>query len=170
MPSLYWGGSTTMNCLAQCVDATRRNAYAHHIQRLMVLGNFANLAGIEPREVGEWYLAVYADAFEWVELPNTHGMVMFADGGVLASKPYVASGAYINKMSDYCERCVYDPNQKSGPDACPFNYLYWDFLLRNRVKLSPNPRLAMPYRTLDKFDPERIEGIRSDAQRFLDEL
>eukprot|EP01037_Dinobryon_pediforme_P012758 gene12758-12855_t len=152
MPEFYWSGETKLACIAQVVQETRQNAYAHHIQRLMVTGNFALLAGIAPAQVEAWYLAVYLDAFDWVELPNTHGMVLFADGGVLASKPYAASGAYIDRMSDYCSGCFYDPKVKTGPKACPFNYLYWNFLIENEARLAQNPRLAMPYRTLNLMD------------------
>ena len=168
LPDFFWSGDTRMNCVAQVVRETRQNAYAHHIQRLMITGNFALLAGLEPRAVEEWYLAVYIDAFEWVELPNTHGMVLFADGGMLASKPYAASGAYINRMSDYCGGCAYDVKQKSGASACPFNLLYWHFLIENRARLSANPRMAMPYRTLDKMSDERREEITREALAFLD--
>ncbi len=125
LPDFYWTGRTEMNCLAQAIGDTQRHAYAHHIQRLMVTGNFALLAGLDPKEVEQWYLLVYADAFEWVELPNTHGMALFADGGVMASKPYAASGAYIDRMSDYCAGCRFKPGVKLGPKACPFNYLLW---------------------------------------------
>ncbi|WP_029030578.1 cryptochrome/photolyase family protein [Salinarimonas rosea] len=167
LPDLYWTGETMMNCLAQCVGDTRRHAYAHHIQRLMVLGNFALLAGLAPAEVQEWYLVVYADAYEWVELPNVHGMILYADGGIMASKPYAASGAYIDRMSDYCRGCSYDPKAKEGARACPFNYLYWNFLIENEARLSGNPRVAMPYRTLAKMSPDRRAAIRADAARFL---
>jgi len=167
LPPLYWGAPTQMNCLSQCVGETRKWAYAHHIQRLMVLGNFALLAGLSPQEVNEWYLIVYADAYEWVEMPNVSGMVLFADGGLLASKPYAASGAYINRMSDYCTSCRYNPTKKNGPDACPFNYLYWDFLERNAGRLGKNPRLAMPYRTLARMSDEKRNANRDDAARFL---
>ena len=167
LPPLYWGAPTRMNCLSQCVGETRKWAYAHHIQRLMVLGNFALLAGLSPQEVNEWYLIVYADAYEWVEMPNVTGMVLFADGGLLASKPYAASGAYINRMSDYCTSCRYSPTKKNGPDACPFNYLYWDFLDRNADHLGKNPRLAMPYRTLARMSDEKRAAVRDDAARFL---
>ncbi len=170
LPSLYWGAETRMNCLAQCVSQTRRSAYAHHIQRLMVLGNFALLCGIDPAEVNEWYLVVYADAFEWVELPNVTGMILFADGGYLASKPYAAGGAYINRMSDYCGDCHYRVGHKTGEFACPFNYLYWAFLDGHREALSDNPRLAMPYRTLDRMDSTRRDAIRQDARLFLARL
>jgi deoxyribodipyrimidine photolyase-related protein len=170
LPDVYWTGKTELNCLAQAIGDTRRHAYAHHIQRLMVTGNFALLAGLSPREVEQWYLLVYADAFEWVELPNTHGMALFADGGVMASKPYAASGAYIDRMSDYCSHCRYDPAVKLGPKACPFNYLYWDFLIRNEAKLKSNPRMAMPYRTLAKMDAERKAEIARQSKVFLDKL
>ncbi len=167
LPDFFWGAPTHMNCLKQCIKETKENAYAHHIQRLMVLGNFALIAGIDPKYVNEWYLIVYADAYEWVELPNVSGMILYADGGYLASKPYAASGAYINKMSDYCKGCKYSVTKKNGPQACPFNYLYWDFFLRNEDKLSNNPRIGMGYRTLAKMDDDKITAIKSDAQRFF---
>ena len=170
LPSFFWSGDTEMNCLRQAIGDTKRQAYAHHIQRLMVTGNFALLTGLSPKEVEAWYLLVYADAFEWVELPNTHGMALFADGGVMASKPYVASGAYIDRMSDYCDGCAYKPDVKLGPKACPFNYLYWDFLIRNEAKLKANPRMAMPYRTLAKMDEGRKAEIVKQARAFLDSL
>ena len=170
LPAFYWTGDTEMNCLAQTIDDTKRQAYAHHIQRLMITGNFALLAGVLPSEVEAWYLAVYTDAYDWVELPNVHGMVMFADGGLLGSKPYAAGGAYINRMSDYCAACVYDPAIKTGPKACPFNYLYWAFLIDNAAKLSGNQRLAMPYRTLERFGPERRAALQAEAHAFLDAL
>jgi deoxyribodipyrimidine photolyase-related protein len=168
LPWFFWSGETRLNCLKQTITDTKRNAYAHHIQRLMVTGNFALLAGLQPRDVEAWYLIVYADAFEWVELPNTHGMVLYADGGVVASKPYAASGAYIDRMSDYCAACVYDPAIKVGPGACPFNLLYWDFVARNTKRLSQNPRMAMPYRSLAKMDPARVAQIRREAEAFLE--
>ena len=167
LPWFYWTGETAMNCLAQCIGDIRRHAYGHHIQRLMVTGNFALLAGIRPAEIEAWYLAVYIDAFEWVELPNVHGMVLFADDGLLASKPYAASGAYIDRMSDYCTSCAFDPALKAGPQACPFNYLYWNFLIENAGKLERNPRMAMPYRTLRGFSEVRLAEIIADATRFL---
>ena len=170
LPAFYWTGETRMRCVRATVEATRRNAYAHHIQRLMITGNFALLAGIAPAEVEEWYLAVYADAFEWVELPNTHGMALHADGGILGSKPYAASGAYIDRMSDYCAGCAYSPKVKLGAKACPFNFLYWHFLIENRECLGKNPRMAMPYRTLDRMSGERRDAIRRDAAAFLEAL
>lgn len=170
LPSFFWTGDTKMNCLKQCIAETKQNAYAHHIQRLMVLGNFLLLAGVHPDDVNEWYLIVYADAYEWVELPNVSGMILFADGGKLASKPYAAGGAYINKMSDYCRGCQYDVDEKTGAKACPFNYLYWDFFIRHREKLSNNPRVGMSYRTLDKMSPEKVHEIRESARTFLESL
>ncbi len=166
LPAAYWGAPTPMRCVARCVDDTRRNAYAHHIQRLMVTGNLALLAGIAPDEVERWYLAVYADALEWVELPNTHGMALYADGGVMASKPYAASGAYIARMSDYCGGCAFDPAEKLGARACPFNVLYWAFLLENEGALASNPRMAMPYKNLAGFAPERRAAILAQADEI----
>ena len=170
LPDFYWTGETDLNCIRATVSDIRRHGYAHHIQRLMVTGNFALLAGVAPSALEAWYLGVFVDAFEWVELPNVHGMALFADGGRLGSKPYAASGAYINRMSDYCRGCRFDPAQRSGPDACPVNYLYWDFLARNREVLADNPRLAMPYRSLAGFSPERRAEIARDARRFLTQL
>ena len=170
LPGFFWNAETGMNCIAQVVKETRDNAYAHHIQRLMVTGNFALLAGIAPQEIEEWYLAVYADAYDWVELPNVHGMVLFADGGLLASKPYAASGAYIDRMSDYCGSCAYDVKAKSGETSCPFNRLYWHFMIENEAKLSRNPRMAMPYRTLAKMTSGRRAEITIEAKIFLDHL
>jgi len=167
LPALYWTAQTSMRCMAECIGSTRRNAYAHHIQRLMVTGNFALLAGVAPAQIEEWYLAVYADAFEWVELPNVHGMVMHADGGRIGSKPYAASGAYIDRMSDYCKGCTYDPKAKLGPKACPFNYLYWNFLIENAATLRPNPRMSLPYMTLSKMPAEQRAEIARTAAAFL---
>lgn len=166
LPGFFWSGETKMNCLSECVRTTKQNAYAHHIQRLMVLGNFALLAGLNPDEVNEWYLLVYADAFEWVELPNVTGMILFADGGVLASKPYAASGSYINKMSDYCKHCQYKVKEKLGEDACPFNYLYWQFLIKHEDTFRNNPRMAMIYRTLDKKSDQERRQIQSQSELF----
>lgn len=167
LPALYWTAKTDMRCMHETIESTRRNAYAHHIQRLMVTGNFALLAGIAPEEVESWYLAVYADAFEWVELPNTHGMALHADGGLLGSKPYAASGAYIHRMSDYCGRCAYNPKVKLGEGACPFNHLYWNFLIANEETLGMNPRMAMPYRNLRRMTAERRDAIVRESRDFL---
>ncbi|MDZ4693437.1 cryptochrome/photolyase family protein [Terricaulis sp.] len=170
LPWFYWSGETEMACLKAAIGQTKREAYAHHIQRLMVTGNFAMLAGVDPYQVHEWYLAVYADAYEWVEAPNTIGMSQFADGGVVGSKPYASSGAYIDRMSDYCGSCVYDVKAKAGPKACPFNYLYWDFLARNRDKLEGNPRMAPMFKTLERMSDERRAEIADDARKFLEAL
>ncbi len=159
LPAVYWGAPTRMACMAAAVGQTQRLAYAHHIQRLMVTGNFALLAGVDPAQVHEWYLSVYVDAIEWVEVPNTLGMSQFADGGVVGSKPYVSSGAYIDRMSDYCKDCAYKVKQRTGPDACPYNPLYWHFLTRHRERFEGNPRMAQMYRTWDKMD----SGVRAQT-------
>ena len=167
LPWFYWSGETDMACMAAAIGATKRNAYAHHIQRLMVTGTFALLAGIAPRQIHEWYLIVYADAFEWVELPNVIGMSQFADGGILGTKPYAASGAYVDRMSDYCATCRYDVKKRIGDDSCPFNALYWDFLARNADRLKGNRRLAMPYRNWERMDRETRSALRRQASDFL---
>ncbi|MEW6576488.1 MAG: cryptochrome/photolyase family protein [Pseudomonadota bacterium] len=170
LPDFYWSANTKMACIKACVEQTREEAYAHHIQRLMITGNFALLAGVDPYELHEWYLAVYADAYEWVEAPNTVGMSQFADGGLLASKPYVASGAYIDRMSDYCGSCSYNVKAKAGRKACPFNYLYWDFIARHHDRLKGNPRMAQMVRNYDRFSDERKREIAADAADFLASL
>ena len=167
LPELYWTGETDMACMRAAITQTREQAYAHHIQRLMITGNFAMLAGVDPHALHMWYLMVYADAYEWVELPNTVGMSQFADGGLLASKPYAASGAYINRMSNYCRSCDYDVKQRTGPKACPFNALYWDFIARNRGRIGTNPRMAQMVRTYDRFVPEEQDRIAQRAAAFL---
>lgn len=168
LPQFYWTGETDMNCLREVIGQTLDHAYAHHIQRLMVTGNFALLLGVRPRAVHEWYLAVYADAVEWVELPNTLGMSQFADGGIMASKPYAATGKYIRRMSNYCDNCRYDPDRATGAQACPFTTLYWDFLLRNSDRLRTNPRMALQLRNAARLnDAERADLIRQ--ARFLKE-
>ncbi|MEO3415301.1 cryptochrome/photolyase family protein [Roseovarius sp. CAU 1744] len=170
LPWMYWGGETGMNCMAHAVAQTREEAYAHHIQRLMVTGNFALLAGVDPKQVHEWYLAVYADAYEWVEAPNTVGMSQFADGGIIASKPYVSSGNYINRMSDYCGDCTYSVKDKTGDKACPFNLLYWHFLHRHRDRFSENPRMGNMYRTWDRMDADRRDTVLHEARALLARL
>ena len=170
LPAFYWSGETSMRCMAEVVGATRRNAYAHHIQRLMVTGNFALLAGIVPAEVEAWYLAVYADAFDWVELPNTHGMALHADGGRLGSKPYAASAAYIGRMSDYCRGCAHDAKARTGAKACPMNFLYWNFLLTHRDRFGRNPRMALPYKALDNLPKAEHAAITAQAAAFLAKL
>ena len=170
LPPLYWGAETKMNCLSQAVGQTQELAYAHHIQRLMVTGNFALLAGIDPAEVHEWYLSVYADAYEWVEAPNTVGMSQFADGGVVGSKPYVSSANYIDRMSDYCGSCHYSASTKTGEGACPFNYLYWAFLHRHRERFEANHRMGRIYSNWDRMDADKRDTILSDAERFLTDM
>lgn len=170
LPPLFWGAGTDMACLSHAVADTRENAYAHHIQRLMVTGNFALLAGVDPAQVQDWYLAVYADAFEWVEAPNTLGMSQFGDGGVVGSKPYVSSGNYIDRMSDYCRGCAYAVKKKTGEGACPFNLLYWHFLTRHRDRFEKNPRMAQMYRTWDRMDETRRDTVLAEARAFLDRM
>ncbi len=170
LPASYWGGRTRMACVSAAVAQTRDMAYAHHIQRLMVTGNFALLAGVDPAHVHEWYLSVYIDALEWVEAPNVIGMSQFADGGVVGSKPYAASGAYVDRMSDYCGTCSYRVKDRTGPQACPLNLLYWDFLLRHRDRFQGNPRMAQMYRTWDRMaDPHR-SAVLADAATWLARL
>ncbi|UVO49498.1 cryptochrome/photolyase family protein [Sphingomonas sp. SUN019] len=170
LPEFYWTGKTDMRCLAESIGQTKREAYAHHIQRLMVLGNFALIAGVSPQAISDWFLVVYFDAYEWVELPNVIGMSQFADGGMIASKPYASGGAYINRMSDYCGRCRYDVKQKTGPDACPFNALYWDFLARHETRLRGNMRMGNMYATWRRM-PESVRAeYRSSAAAFLETL
>ncbi len=167
LPPAYWGAPTKMACLSHAVAQTRDHAYAHHIQRLMITGNFALLAGVDPAAVHEWYLAVYIDAFEWVEAPNTIGMSQFADGGVVGSKPYVSSGAYIDRMSDYCGGCAYRVRDKTGPEACPFNLLYWHFLLRHRERFAGNPRMGAMYATWDRMEAGHRGRVLAEAEGFL---
>ncbi|GGF57300.1 cryptochrome/photolyase family protein [Alteromonas lipolytica] len=167
LPVFYWTGHTNMNCMRQCIGDTKRHAYAHHIQRLMVIGNFSLLAGLSVEEVNAWYLLVYADAYEWVEMPNVSGMILYADGGNLASKPYVASGQYINRMSDYCKNCGYAVSKKTGPKACPFNYLYWDFLIKHRQQLGNNPRMGLIYKSLDRMSQETVDAMQQQANELL---
>ncbi|OAN76625.1 deoxyribodipyrimidine photolyase [Jannaschia sp. EhC01] len=170
LPGFYWSGATDMLCLSEAITQTKEEAYAHHIQRLMVTGNFALLAGIDPHQVHEWYLAVYADAYEWVEAPNVIGMSQFADGGVVGSKPYVSGGNYINKMSDYCKSCRYSVKEKTGEGACPFNALYWNFLFRHEDRFSNNPRMAQMYRTWARMDESKRDETLASAKAFLEKL
>ncbi|WP_301019724.1 cryptochrome/photolyase family protein [Rhodoferax sp.] len=163
LPQWFWTGNTRMNCLAAAITGSLQTAHAHHIQRLMVIGNFALLAGLDVQALHRWYLGIYIDAFEWVELPNTLGMSQFADGGLLATKPYVSSAAYIDRMSDYCKGCAYDKKQRLGDSACPFNALYWDFYQRNADKLERNPRIGMAYRQLAKMPPEELAALQAQA-------
>ncbi|MCH7225689.1 cryptochrome/photolyase family protein [Haloferula sp. A504] len=165
LPEFYWTGETEMNCLRQAIGQTLEHGYAHHIQRLMITGLYALLLGVRPQEVHEWYLAIYVDAVEWVELPNTLGMSQFGDGGVMASKPYCASGKYIQRMSNYCAGCRFDPAKRTGDNACPFTTLYWDFLLRNQDQLKGNQRMSMQLRNLSRLSNEDKSAIHDQAAR-----
>jgi deoxyribodipyrimidine photolyase-related protein len=170
IPHWFWDGKTQMNCLKHCIGQSLTGAWAHHIQRLMVIGNFCMLAGINPDDVDAWYLGIYIDAIQWVEITNTRGMSQYADGGVIGSKPYAASAAYINKMSDYCKNCHYDYKKKYGERACPYNSLYWNFYERNADKLQGNPRIGMAYMTLKKMKPDEKQKIMEQAEIYLDDL
>jgi deoxyribodipyrimidine photolyase-related protein len=170
LPSWFWTGETHMQCIKKAINQSLEYAYAHHIQRLMVTGNFALLAGIHPSEVDRWYLGIYMDAFEWVEITNTRGMSQYADGGIVATKPYVSSAAYLHKMGDHCQQCRYDYALRTGSSACPFNSLYWHFLERHAPKLRKNPRMTMMYRVWDKFDADTKADILGHANTCLQEM
>jgi deoxyribodipyrimidine photolyase-related protein len=170
LPAFYWTGQTNMNCMRQAIGQSLEHAYAHHIQRLMVTGNFALLAGIAPKQICEWYLAIYMDAFEWVELPNTLGMVMHADGGYLGSKPYCASGQYIKRMSDYCGSCAYKVKESTTEDACPFNSLYWHFVMRHSNLLRANQRMGMVYKNLDRMTEAKQDALWQRGESLLSKL
>lgn len=170
LPAFYWNSKTKMNCLHQTVVDSLTHAYSHHIQRLMVSANFANLAQIHPFQVHEWFLGIYADAYEWVEVPNTLGMGLFVDQGNIASKPYISSGAYINKMSNYCESCFYDPKIFIGERACPFNALYWNYIHDYKMTLKSNPRMNMIVSSYEKFTDEKKESISTQAQYIFNQL
>jgi deoxyribodipyrimidine photolyase-related protein len=170
LPDFFWTAETNMFCMAETIRHTRDHAYSHHIQRLMITGNFALLAGLDVKEVQDWYLAVYADAYEWVEMPNTLGMALFGDGGVVASKPYAASGKYIQRMSNYCTQCTYDVEKSTGENACPFNALYWDFMARNEKALRGNQRMPFVFTTWDKFGPDKQQAIQQQAVHLFKKL
>jgi len=170
LPGFYWTGETDMQCLQQCIEQTLDYGYAHHIQRLMVTGLFALLLGVEPAEVHRWYLAVYVDAVEWVEMPNTLGMSQFADGGIMATKPYCASGKYIKRMSNYCANCRYNPAQRLGETACPFTTLYWEFLWRNRSRLQGNNRMRLQLRNVDRIDRDELKALGRQAESIRKRL
>jgi deoxyribodipyrimidine photolyase-related protein len=170
LPSWFWTGDTKMNCLKYAIRQSLNLGYAHHIQRLMITGNFALLAGINPDETDRWYLGIYIDAFEWVEITNTRGMSQYADGGVVGSKPYCSSGAYISKMSNYCHSCSYRVKEKTGTNACPFNSLYWHFHVRNRNVLERNPRIGMVYHTWDKMQPGQQRLLLDQAEHYLNTI
>lgn len=170
LPEWYWTGKTKMKCLQHSISQSLDHAYAHHIQRLMVTGNFALLLGVNPDEVDQWYLGIYMDAIEWVEITNTRGMSQFADGGIVGSKPYVSSANYIEKMSDYCGKCTYNQKKKYGEDACPFNSLFWDFYDRHRDKLMRHPRIGMMYRVWENMEAAEKERILKHAQWVKDHV
>ncbi len=173
LPHYYWDGETRMSCMRHAIGQSLSGAYAHHIQRLMVTGNFALLAGVDPDEVDDWYLGVYIDAVEWVEITNTRGMSQFADGGLVATKPYISTANYIHKMSDYCDACFYDRTKRHGDRACPFNSLYWDFLDRHRKLLASNPRIGMMYRAMDRIKRAELKATLAQGRyyrRRLDSL
>jgi deoxyribodipyrimidine photolyase-related protein len=163
LPAWYWTGDTDMACLRDALAQTVAHGYANHIQRLMVTGLYALMLGVEPRQVHAWYLAVYVDAVEWVELPNTLGMSQYADGGLMGSKPYIATGKYIQRMSPHCEGCRYDPAQRAGDSACPFTTLYWDFLMRHETMLAGNRRVALQVKNLARLSDVEKQAIRDRA-------
>ena len=176
LPGFYWTAETDMVCMHETISQVLQYGYAHHIQRLMVTGLFALLLGVEPRQVHEWYLAMFVDAVEWVELPNTLGMSQYADGGMLASKPYIATGKYIQRMSNYCSNCRYNPANATGEDACPFTTLYWDFLMRHQARFEKHPRVALQWRNLARIDKpnrrliqQKAEMIRTDCYQCSSE-
>lgn len=170
LPKFFWTGQTRMNCMAKAISQSLEHGYAHHIQRLMVTGNFSLLAGIHPDEVDQWYLGIYIDAFQWVEITNTRGMSQFADGGIVGSKPYVASASYIHKMGDHCSQCHYDRKKRTGEGACPFNSMYWRFIAVNEDKLSNNQRMSMMYRVWHKMSPETKQELLDQADMYLDHI
>jgi len=170
LPGWFWTGETKMNCLSKCIGQSLNQAWAHHIQRLMVIGNFALLMQANPDQVDEWYLGVYIDAIEWVEITNTRGMSQYADGGLIASKPYISSAAYINRMGNYCKMCHYKHDKRHGELACPFNSLYWAFLAIHQSKLSKNPRMSMMYKNFEKIDQPELTSILNQADYYLNNL
>jgi deoxyribodipyrimidine photolyase-related protein len=170
LPSWFWTGETKMNCLKHAINQSLDEAYAHHIQRLMVTGAFSLLLGVHPDQIDAWYLGIYIDALEWVEITNTRGMSQYADGGIVGTKPYVGSANYIDKMSDYCQNCHYDKTLRYGHKSCPFNSLYWDFYDRHREKLSKNPRIGMMYPMLNKMSPDELEKILKQAEYYKQQV
>jgi deoxyribodipyrimidine photolyase-related protein len=167
LPDFYWTGETKMNCLSHAIRQSLDTSYAHHIQRLMITGNYALLTQTDPDQVDAWYLGIYIDAIQWVELPNTRGMSQFADGGLVATKPYVSSANYIRKMSNYCSGCQYKASEKTGDSACPFNALYWNFLDAKKDLLAGNPRMGMMYRLLEKMDADQLEALKKRAASII---
>ncbi|MEY4317125.1 MAG: hypothetical protein RI902_933 [Pseudomonadota bacterium] len=165
LPEFYWTGNTDMACLRDAIGQTLQHGYAHHIQRLMVTGLYALLLGVDPKEVHAWYLGVYVDAVEWVELPNTLGMSQYADDGLMASKPYIASGKYIDRMSNHCQGCRFNPAQSTGPNACPFTTLYWNYLIQHADSLAQNPRMLMQLKNLHRLSTEERQAIALQAEQ-----
>jgi deoxyribodipyrimidine photolyase-related protein len=170
LPDFYWSGDTKMHCIADAIRILYSSGINHHIQRLMITGNFALIAGVNPQEVNRWYGLAYVDAYEWVVSPNVLGMALYADGGVLATKPYAASANYIHKMSDCCQKCSYDRKKATGDNACPFNSLYWDFLARNRKRFKKNARMNMVMALLSKKDSAELRAIRKRAAEVRAQL
>jgi deoxyribodipyrimidine photolyase-related protein len=170
LPDYYWTGNTKMNCMKHAIGQSLHHAYAHHIQRLMLTGNFALLAGIHPDQVDQWYLGIYIDAVQWVEITNTRGMSQFADGGIIATKPYVSSANYINKMSNYCKNCFYNSDKRYGENACPFNSLYWNFFIKHEPLLKQNMRTKMAYVNLNKMESREKNNIVAQAEKYQEEL
>ncbi len=163
LPDFYWNGETDMECMRQSLNQVLEHGYGHHIQRLMITGNFALISGVHPRAVSDWYLGMYVDAVDWVTLPNTLGMVMHADGGVVGTKPYAASGQYVKRMSNYCAGCRYDPSKRSGPDACPMTVFYWDFIDRTKQTFRGNPRMRLPLTHLERMSRDERKAVRRSA-------
>jgi deoxyribodipyrimidine photolyase-related protein len=170
LPSFYWDAQTDMACLQSVIAQTLKHGYAHHIQRLMVLGLYSLMLGVDPRFVHEWFLSVFVDAVEWVELPNTLGMSQYGDGGLMASKPYIASGKYIQRMSNYCNSCPYDPALATGPTACPMTTLYWNFLIQHQTVLSKNPRMAMQLKNLARLSDDKVISIQDAARQHINSV
>ncbi|WCP69179.1 cryptochrome/photolyase family protein [Vibrio tubiashii] len=170
LPEFFWTGKTKMTCMKNAIEQSLDYAYAHHIQRLMVTGNFCLISEVHPSQVDDWYLGIYVDAIEWVEMPNTRGMALFADGGIVGTKPYAASGAYINRMSDYCKECHYNVKIKSGEKACPVNSLYWRFMVKNRELLTKNPRVGVIYRSWDNLEQSQQQEVLETAAQYLEQL
>jgi deoxyribodipyrimidine photolyase-related protein len=170
LPTFYWTGDTDMNCLREALGQTLQHGYAHHIQRLMVTGNFALMLGVEPAQIHAWYLAIYVDAVEWVEAPNVMGMSQFADGGKMVSKPYCSSGRYIQRMSNYCDDCRFKPDKAVGDDACPFTTLYWDFLDRHQTRFAHHPRAALQWKSLERLSEDERKAIRAQARALRKQL
>jgi deoxyribodipyrimidine photolyase-related protein len=167
---MFWEGDTKLNCLHQVINRALQSGYTHHIERLMIVSNFCLLIGVDPNAVNEWFLSTYIDAYEWVMIPNVFGMGLFADGGLIATKPYIASANYIHKMSDYCHNCIFNRKLRTGEDACPFNFLYWNFLLQNEGALRSIPRMARSLLGLRHLDREQRRLVQESAAQFLEGL